>query len=271
MEKILRSMKGCRIDGDIMHINGRDTCTNGDRDWQWRWKTHCYGEPPGSCDRLMTTETQPYCTRCCRDYQRKCAEEAMKEKATSALQHGRDCGALPDDAIAWDRITLYPEQQALAGLIHAANGCAYISGTPGCGKTILAQYLAAKALTAGHSVAFVTAYKMLRSGQNWDLQREFQGAYLLVIDDFDKARWNEYNVPVMHEFLSQRHTKRLRTIITSEINGRGVVKQMTEAQGGRSAKSTLERLSWAGAPCQHLELAGPNRRMGEPKQNEMDI
>ena len=228
----------------------------------WRFETHCYGNPPGSCIRRHTPDTDPYCPTCSLAYEDDVKREKQRERTEAILTAAYDCGALPGDFKRWHKKGLYPWQIAARDALYMNDDCsAWIQGAPGTGKTELAFSIIDMEVKRGKECAFATGREVVSATQEYARRRAYTQYDLLVIDDVDKFNMTEFACSELHYILDRRNRNHIRTVVTSEFSGKRVAQMLGET--GHYGRSTIERLSWPKRPCLKVEMKGDNLRRNE--------
>ena len=96
----------------------------------------------------------------------------------------------------------------------------YMAGTIGCGKTYLARCMLNASLDAMLSIGEVTALEFVKavsSGYNSRGVAWLYGPKVLLIDDLDKAPWNETTLGWLWQLLDRRRDRKHVTIVTSNF------------------------------------------------------
>jgi DNA replication protein DnaC len=96
----------------------------------------------------------------------------------------------------------------------------YLHGEPGTGKTHAARCILNQALDDGLPVMEISAHKMIRCGQRFDSEstmKRIASVDILLIDDIDKAIWNDKSIAILWELLNDRDDRGCRTIITTNV------------------------------------------------------
>jgi len=222
----------------------------------WRSKEFCHGHPFGTCKNRIYDVMEVYCPTCEQKYQDECARERMKEKAQSVIEACIGKGLIPADARNWEKLSLYAAQYSTFCDINEGNQSIFLHGVPASNLLAVVKKVIGHELSRGRECGFVTAHTLIRSQKDWGMIGKFGSANLLVIYDVDKAGFVEWNVPILHEVLSMRHSKGLRTIMTSEKSGKNIVSMLLEATKNQYGKTTLGLLSFPGRACRHIEFNG---------------
>jgi hypothetical protein len=222
----------------------------------WRSKEVCHGHPRGTCNNRLAMPTDIYCYSCEQKYDAECARERMKEKSMSVTENCIAKGMIPADARHWNESSLYAGQYAAFCDINDGNQSVFLHGVPASNLLPVVKKVIGFELSHGRECGFVTAHTLIRSQKEWGIIGKYSSVNLLVIYDVDKGGFTDWNVPILHEVLSARHSKNLRTIMTSEKNGKHIVSMLSEATNREYGKSTLERMSFPGRACRHIEFNG---------------
>jgi len=237
-------------------------CEREDRGtFYWRWKTHCYGAPAGSCNRVLQPYEHTYCRACATQHDRECKEYHRLEKRRNILTCAIEDGSMPEWFKSWQRPMIKPQQAAaLVQLEGNENCCAFIEGLKGRGKTSLVSIVLSSYLDRCRTVAFAVGQTVYESRRNRNLYHALCTAELLVFDDIEKDNLHALNVAQIHNILSVREQGRLRTIATSEISMDNVSALFKNLSNDPHGTSTLDRLNFPKAPCLQIELTGENLR-----------
>lgn len=144
------------------------------------------------------------------------------------------------------------------------DGCLWIWGDRGVGKSHLAKAICWRAVWSVKRAAFITATQMGDSMRKYGKALDenvlrWKQVDVLAIDDFDKIAMNETSFNGMWQLFDVRHGKGLPTIITCEYPPGELGERW--AVGVSNAKlipSILERLR----PCTVYEMRGESLRGG---------
>ena len=107
----------------------------------------------------------------------------------------------------------------------------YMAGTIGCGKTYLARCMLNASLDAMLSIGEVTALEFIKAvtaGYNSRGVAWLYGPKVLLIDDLDKAPWNESSLGWFWQLLDRRRTLRRATIVTSNFDAARLCKWLED-------------------------------------------
>lgn len=122
-----------------------------------------------------------------------------------------------------------------------------IYGSPGVGKTHLAQAIGHEACRRGYSVLFVKSVRMLRNlfasraDQSWEKQvRKYLHPDLLIIDDFGLTALTPLQAEDIYEIITERHLKS-SLLITSN---RPPQDWDHQGDGLKKVKTAEERFNW---------------------------
>lgn len=233
--------------------------------FEWDWKNKCYGHPVGTCRRQSTEG--PYCRYCLDAYIEECKKESLKDKVEEIIRSGYEMGTIPSDYKWFRKTGLYPWQGSALSLIKKECS-AWICGDPGTGKTHVAYHYMNSLINQGHDVALGTTQAVLDTYKDHFRRNALQRARTLILDDFDKARWNDASAADMHGILDYRMRNHLPTIITAEVSGKVMADRLEIITEKRFGKSTIQRLSWPEGKCLAIHMTGENLRAGKKQDKE---
>lgn len=126
-------------------------------------------------------------------------------------------------------------------------------GATGTGKSVAAGCVLREAMGAGKSGAWVQAADFARLAGGFDGAADHLGAVgLLVVDDVGTEHASDFARATMAGVLLTRHEARLRTVLTSNLDGPGLRQRLGERLGdrirGECSVVTLAGKSMRGAP-----------------------
>jgi DNA replication protein DnaC len=223
----------------------------------WHYLRDCYGHPPGGCIRKQTEAASPYCPECYRDYLAESREVARNETSAKTIDEAISYGLMPAWFAAFQAHSLHPWQRAALDQLHSRNDCcAWIAASRGTGKTSVAYHYAHQMTRAGIMPMFITAGALCDSQCDGRLRKFACVAPLLLLDDIHNMHLSQYSVAALHNVLSARHDKQVRTIVTSEVSGAKFGEMVSAAVGAGKGKSTLDRLSWPKRQCVAIAFDG---------------
>ena len=223
----------------------------------WHFNRDCYGHPPGDCMRRQHEDTSPYCPECYRAYLSDCAEMQRSDRSAKVIAEAIDYGILPGWFASFKAHSLHPWQRGALDQLHARPDCnAWIGASRGTGKTSVAYHYLYQRTRAGVLPMFITASALGDSQCDAKLRRFASALELLVIDDAHNMHLSPYSVSTLHNVLSARQDKQVRTIITAEISGAKFGEMISAAVGAGKGKSTLDRLSWPKRQCMAITFEG---------------
>lgn len=208
------------------------------------------------------------CVICGKDFiQRKhepaglhCSDPCLDEgwaryKAKEFAQKLVDEYRIPKSFEEW-KLPVKNNQPELYPLAKAARACLYIYGLTGSGKSGLAQIVMQDYLRQQESCAFDSACNLFGVTRKYEM---FVGARVLCIDDLHVHKWGEFSTSLLHDCLSQREQRHLRTIVTCEWDVETFAEFLIQSTGGICGHSTLARLDACGIRLD-LHCEGENLR-----------
>jgi len=223
----------------------------------WHYKRDCYGHPPGACKRRISSEGESYCAACQALVDSEREEQVSADRSAKVISEAIDYGILPGWFASFKAHSLHPWQRAALDQLHARPDCnAWIGASRGTGKTSVAYHYLHQCTRAGVLPMFITASALGDSQCDARLRRFASARELLVIDDAHNMHLSQYSVSALHNVLSARQDKQVRTIITAEISGAKFGEMISAAVGAGKGKSTLDRLSWPKRQCMAITFEG---------------
>ena len=187
---------------------------------------------------------------------------AMIQSLKTAGKVAANFGTQTFDTLNEDITSLKPKAwlDAIDWYRSESNGL-ILHGTPGTGKTHSARCVMYDAIFDDKSVIEVTAHKMLHKGMQYGAESygdALSRAYLLLIDDIDKAVWNNRSTTFLWTILNDREMRGNRTIITTNVEKskfRDIFAD-GDAENGSIVESMLQRLH----PITTIEFKGESVR-----------
>jgi DNA replication protein DnaC len=143
---------------------------------------------------------------------------------------------------------------------------AYMWGPPGTGKTYAARCLLYESMDQRNSVTEITAYNMLKNERGFSTQYKcalLEGCTTLLIDDIDKAIWDDRALMYLLNLLDTRSTAGGKTLITSNVapgyNLRTVLSGSSSSTNGSIIEAAMQRLH----PTLTINFAGESIRLAK--------
>lgn len=96
----------------------------------------------------------------------------------------------------------------------------YLYGSPGTGKTHAARCVMNQAVNAGYTIMETSAHKIIQKNGRYSdelFNYRLEDVAILLIDDIDKAIWNESSISILWQLLNAREDIKARTIITTNV------------------------------------------------------
>jgi DNA replication protein DnaC len=168
------------------------------------------------------------CSLFCEEKQHRIFNEEMNIQSAIRDSHG----LLTEATFAPSRMPRMMEKECAAAIAQARewNGKSnvYIHGKIGCGKTHLARRLlchARRSIKGVFSIGEISAYDFTRAifDKKSAMLDVTKSVHVLLIDDMDKAPWNEFTLCELKGVLDKRSDKKLPTILTSNWNASGII------------------------------------------------
>ncbi|MFP4501186.1 MAG: hypothetical protein ACLFTT_09325 [Candidatus Hydrogenedentota bacterium] len=228
---------------------------------------------PGDCPACLQ---EVYRCQACGDaawVARQAERRAQEARDLASQRRGRlallqDAGLLREstrhmrlDSLTVDSDNRNAIQAAREWLTGGGRGL-WLHGPPGTGKSFLGRTLLGEHYGENaRLIAEVSAPRFLRVSRDWEsgelaLSR-LARVDLLLVDDLDKARWNDSGLASLWRLCDDRCEGRRRSIVTSNVPARVLIQ--------RCAGDLLE--NWTAAvdrlkPLTTVKLDGPSRRDG---------
>jgi hypothetical protein len=223
----------------------------------------CFNETINGCAGRYSG-IGPYCPKCDKDYDDECDRERRRDKFDQlcSLYEGMDL--LPPKFHNWPTPRLEPWQAAaLSGIKSDYSRNVWLHAEKGHGKTWTAWTLLQGALWHGIPVAYIdcSGSGLGEVCRNHNARKAAAVVKVLVLDDVSRMYVTEYAAGELHNLLSDRGTAHLRTLVFDQQDGKYFKRLLQEKTDGRFGASTVERLSWKGAPVIPIEMKGRNLRM----------
>lgn len=171
-----------------------------------------------------------------------------------------DEGRLPHSFINEMRPTKNNQDMGVMYANESHGACCYIHGLTGTGKSGLAQIIMQDYLSRKESAAFDSATNLFGISRKYEI---YVGARILCIDDLHVHKWGEFSTSLLHDCLTQREQRRLRTIVTCEWDIVTFAEHLIKSTGGMFGHSTLARLDCCGRRVD-IEMIGENLRRVNP-------
>lgn len=216
-EDLKQSLGDCRMCG-------------GPLDWDWGAEEnrllaemHARGGPVLGLLRGL----QPVCTPCSREEERRRRRAERHERIREHVAEAYALGCLPEEARACTLARSNPEAEAHSPTawgwarnwgMRSPN--AWLMGPEGVGKTYLARCVLNAALERGLSAAEVSAFELNRRAERFGLEallKRWCGVDVLLLEDLDKARWDEDGIEYLWYILDRRSAAQRRLIITANV------------------------------------------------------
>lgn len=160
-----------------------------------------------------------------------------------------------------------PEVQSwLATVVKGGNGWLVLAGENGVGKTYQAcacvnqatRFMAAEFAVMNEIVIAVQS-TYGGTGSADKLLRHYQRLPLLVIDEIEKFRANEWSAQLVFTLVNSRHSEQKPTIVTTNLSGEKLFSALAEGAGEVLASSLMSRL--ADKSNTHVVLTCDDRRL----------
>ena len=217
---------------------------------------------------LVKLLTMVSCDECVDALVEKRQADQRRLDIRTALESSVGLGDLPHDIARFDIRQSAPDLEAKNLDTWAAlraykrsDGCLWLWGPPGCGKSHAALSLLYKGAMRGLKVACVSSRRFTVTLQKFDDGRatieRWQYADLLCIDDLDKLHATENNLSGLWELLDVRTSRQLPTIVTSNLD-RPKLRELwfEKCENDTLPAAVLDRLK----PCLILEMQGVSLR-----------
>jgi DNA replication protein DnaC len=205
----------------------------------------------------------PYCRKCEREYDEECENERKKEQFERLCAEYESMGLLPRHFSLYKAPGLYAWQSNALNDINSDYGRnVWLTAEHGNGKTEVGKVALWNALRNAVTAAYVdcAGTGLSDMARNHNARHGAARARLLVLDDLSKMLVTDYSAGELHSLLSERHQGKLRTIVLSERKGNDFAAAMSAKTEKRFGASTVDRLSWKGAPVMAIEMHGENIR-----------
>jgi len=157
---------------------------------------------------------------------------------------------------------LNPAAWAAVRAYRRTDGCLWISGPPGVGKSRMAAAVAHKAIAAGVTACFVQIRGVVVALQKFDDGRAMLNRWgacgVLALDDIDKMTPTANNLMGLWELMNARAANGLPSIVTANVTPGMLLKQWEGEGKEHTARitATLDRLK----PCLLIEMQGKSQR-----------
>lgn len=142
----------------------------------------------------------------------------------------------------------------------------WIIGPEGTGKSFMARCILNGALDRGYSAVEVSAFTLNLSADRYGneaLLERWSTSDVLLIDDVDKGYWSKKGLGCLWYVLDQRCTRRLRTIVTSNMSVEAVRdrwRTLVDQDNPTLLQTLIARL----IPTTRVELTGESIRRAKP-------
>tara|TARA_R110001592_G_scaffold4251_2_gene23824 strand:- start:1282 stop:1971 length:690 start_codon:yes stop_codon:yes gene_type:complete len=199
----------------------------------------------------------------------KCARDTkLSQHYTDLQEHGFTRGNLGElghsnpqfeaaNPSAWDAARSWDRSKNL-----------WVFGPVGTGKSYLARCLLKRVCDSSFEDVGETNMRSLpaayaRFDKGGGVIDRWKEAQVLLIDDLDKARWNENSIMALFDLLEDRHPDTRsgdrRTIVTSNVALPVLYESLQKVSPSNSSyvRGIFDRLN----PCQTVELKGASHRM----------
>lgn len=226
----------------------------------------CYNSIISGCPREVDWERggTSYCRQCAIEYEEDIEKQNKRDKFEQLCALYESMELLPKGFSNWTPPGMYPWQAAaLADIRSDYTRNVWLHAEKGNGKTYVAYTVLQGALWHGIPVAYIdcSGTGLGSVCRNHNARKAAATVKTLVLDDVSRMYVTEYAAGELHNLLSDRNTAKLRTLVFDEKSGKHFRQLLQEKTEGRFGASTVERLSWKGAPVIAIEMKGRNLRM----------
>ena len=228
------------------------------------WKRgKCLNSIVSGCQREVDWERggTSYCRPCALEYEAQLETESRREAFEGLCAEYESIGLLPRHFSLYKAPGLYAWQsQALNDINSDYGRNVWLYAEHGNGKTEVGKVAILNALKNAVSAAYVdcAGTGLSDMARNHNARQGAGKARLLVLDDLSKMLITDYSAGELHGLLSDRHQRKLRTIILSERSGKDFAAALAAKTEKRFGASTVDRLSWKGAPVMSVQIRGEN-------------
>ena len=225
----------------------------------------CFNSIISGCTRDVDWDRggTSYCRACALEYEREMENEQRREMFTRLCAEYESMGLLPKNFANYKAPGLYAWQsQALNDINSDYGRSVWLFADHGNGKTEVGKVALYNALRNAVTAAYVdcAGTGLSDMARNHNARHGAARARLLVLDDVSKMLITDYSAGELHSLLSDRHQNKLRTIVLSERSGKDFAVALAAKTEKRFGASTVDRLSWKGAPVMAIEMRGENIR-----------
>lgn len=230
------------------------------------WKHgRCYNSIVSGCQREVDWDRggTSYCRQCGIEYEQQIETQNKHEAFERLCGEYESVGLLPRGFAYYKAPGLYAWQsQALNDINSDYGRSVWLYAEHGNGKTEVGKVAIWNALRNAVSAAYVdcAGTGLSDMARNHNARHGAARARLLVLDDLSKMLISDYSAGELHSLLSERHQGKLRTIVLSERSGKDFAAALAAKTEKRFGASTVDRLSWKGAPVMSVEMRGENIR-----------
>jgi len=206
------------------------------------------------------------CDECAQKRQDKEEKEREEARAQDLRRRAYGRSYLPVDAETCtfknslaDAEALNPEHWAWANGTNRDN--IWACGPPGVGKSWLSYCILNRTLNNGYMSMAISGPSLSALGRSYHSERDrvlnmTKHVQALLIDDIDKARWQEDGITLLWEVLDARQRSRKQTIITSNQAPEEFIKALRKTENTTYIPAILDRLN----PCHRMVFQGASLR-----------
>ena len=207
-----------------------------------------------------------HCDACIEEHEKALTEEEDKKRVQSLVEAGaikpRTINATFQNS---DEIAESKNQRAYqiaGGWDYRDKKNIWICGPKGVGKSYLARCVVNKAIQKGATARECTAFEFERNCFKHFKDRHPWEIYyydnILLIDDIDKAPWNDISLSALWQVLNERNETKKSTIVTCQFHGSQLAQLWHDRFGKNTATpgAAIDRMK----PCISIEMFGNSLR-----------